>query len=67
MKKRGNLLVTRPTSRGSGIALSVRTSNAEAHADMYINDEDCIEAIDGCLQIIRRILHTHERHCCFDF
>ncbi len=39
MKKRGNLPVTRPTFRGSGIALIVRTSNAEAHADMYINDK----------------------------
>ena len=31
-KERGILPVTRPTSRGSGIAQSVRTSNAEAHA-----------------------------------
>lgn len=36
MKKRGNLPVARPTSRGSGIALSVRTSNTEAHSDMHI-------------------------------
>ena len=39
-EKRGNLLVTRPTHRGSGIALLVETSNAEAHADMYINEHD---------------------------
>lgn len=32
------MLVTRPTHRGSGIALLVETSNAEAHADMYINE-----------------------------
>ena len=32
-KKRGNL-VTRPTHRSSGIAQTVETSNAEAHADM---------------------------------
>ena len=31
-KERGILPVTRPTYRGSGIALIVRTSNAEAHA-----------------------------------
>ena len=37
MKKRGNLPVTRPTHRGSGIAQLVRTSNAEAHASMYID------------------------------
>ena len=36
-KKRGNHTVTRPTCGGSGIALIVRTSNAEAHADMNIN------------------------------
>ena len=36
-KKRGNLPVTRPTHRGSGIAQLVRTSNAEAHASMYID------------------------------
>lgn len=34
------MLVTRPTHRGSGIALLVETSNAEAHADMYINECD---------------------------
>lgn len=34
------MLVTRPTHRGSGIALLVETSNAEAHADMYINEYD---------------------------
>ncbi len=34
-KSVGILPVTRPTLRGSGIALSVRTSNAEAHACMY--------------------------------
>ena len=45
----------------------VETSNAEAHADMYINDYDCIEANDGCQQTTCRILHTHGRHCCFDF
>ena len=28
--------------------LFVETSNAEAHADMYINDYDCIEANNGC-------------------
>ncbi len=39
-EKRGNLPVTRPTHRGSGIALLVETSNAEAHADMYINEND---------------------------
>ena len=33
---------------------------------MYINDYDCIEANNGCLQITCRILHTHGRHCCFD-
>lgn len=32
------MLVTRPTHRGSGIALLVETSNAEAHADMFINE-----------------------------
>ena len=31
-KERGILPVTRSTHRGSGIAQSVRTSNAEAHA-----------------------------------
>ena len=36
-KKRGTRLPTRSTYQGSGIALSVRTSNAEAHADMYIS------------------------------
>ena len=36
----GIMLVTRPTHRGSGIALIVETSNAEAHADMYINEYD---------------------------
>ena len=50
-KKAWESPVTRPTSRGSGIALSVWTSNAEAHADMYINGYDCIEANNGCLQI----------------
>ena len=34
------MLVTRPTHRGSGIALLVETSNAEAHADMHINEHD---------------------------
>ena len=37
-KSVGITLVTRPTHRGSGIALLVETSNAEAHADMYINE-----------------------------
>ena len=37
------------------------------HADMYINDVKCIGAYNGCLQIAYRILHTHGRHCCFDF
>ena len=46
--------------------LFVETSNAEAHADMYINDYDCIEANDSCLQFICQILHIHGRHCCFD-
>ena len=40
------------------------TSNAEAHADMYINDTYRIEANNGS-QCKCRILHTHERHCCF--
>jgi len=31
-KERGSPSVTRPTTRGSGIAQLVRTSNAEAHA-----------------------------------
>lgn len=35
-KSVGDSLVTRPTLRGSGIAQQSRTSNAEAHADMYI-------------------------------
>lgn len=39
-KSVGIMLVTRPTHRGSGIALLVETSNAEAHADMYINEYD---------------------------
>lgn len=39
-KSVGIMLVTRPTHRGSGIALLVETSNAEAHADMYINEHD---------------------------
>ena len=42
-KERGILPVTRPTYRGSGIALIVRTSNAEAHADMYINNIDAVK------------------------
>ena len=44
--------------------LFVETSNTEAHADMYINNINCIEADNGCLQIECRILHTHERLCC---
>ena len=46
--------------------LFVETSNAEAHADMYINDLHCKGANNGCLQFICRILHIHGRHCCFD-
>lgn len=33
--KRGILTVTRPTSEASSTAHVVRTSNTEAHADMY--------------------------------
>ena len=40
------MLVTRPTHRGSGIALLVETSNAEAHADMYINEYDANNALN---------------------
>jgi len=46
------MLVTRPTHRGSGIALLVETSNAEAHADMYINEYDANKV---CLHTINRI------------
>ena len=46
--------------------LFVETSNAEAHADMCINDVKCKGANNGCLQIVCRILHIHGRHCCFD-
>ena len=46
------MLVTRPTHRGSGIALLVETSNAEAHADMYINEYATDKV---CLHTINRI------------
>ena len=60
----GVLSVTRPTARGSGIALIVETSNAEAHACMYMR-HNWLKPIIANNQYVR-ILHTHERHCCFD-
>ena len=48
------MLVTRPTHRGSGIALLVEPSNAEAHADMYINEYDANNR-KVCLHTINRI------------
>lgn len=47
MEKRGNLPVTRSTFRGSGIALFIETSNAEAHADMYINEQSAERSLLG--------------------
>ena len=63
-KERGILPVTRPTYRGSGIALIVRTSNAEAHA-VCIYASTRVESQWWLTTMLIRILHTHERHCCF--
>ena len=44
-KKSVGVLVARPTIRGSGIALTVSTSNAEAHACMYIQGYSILMSI----------------------
>ena len=45
--------------------LFVETSNAEAHADMYIRDNTCKETKSFRMQYVCRIIHIHERLCCF--
>lgn len=57
MEKRGNLPVTRSTFRGSGIALFIETSNAEAHADMYINEQSAERSLFGGLSAILVRIH----------
>ena len=49
MKKRGNLPVTRPTHRGSGIALIVERATPKPTL-ICINDNNCNKANGGCLQ-----------------
>lgn len=44
----------------------VETSNAETHADMYINIMTCNIVDNDYLQFVSLILHTHGRLCCFD-
>ena len=49
-KKRGSLYRCRPALRGLRIAHTVRTSNAEAHADMYMSPPHCPFRCDGTVQ-----------------
>ena len=60
------MLVTRPTHRGSGIALLVETSNAEAHADMYINEYDANNR-KVCLHTLIGYNIPMDIYRCFEF
>ena len=48
--RRGSLYRCRPALRGLRIAHTVRTSNAEAHADMYMSPPHCPFRCDGTVQ-----------------
>ena len=51
---------------GALIVKHVENLSNDRHADMYINNDNCIEANDSRQQFICRILHIHGRHCCLD-
>ena len=51
---------------GALIVKHVENLSNDRHADMYINNDNCIEANDSRQQFICRILHIHGHHCCLD-